>query len=361
MNVRAVLCVCLALTWSLPCAASEHRGARFFGWADFSRWQRSETGSEQTWCSPVFDCEFRWDELVLSWNAETPSTTGLRFGARAFKRESHTGYYILGLWTETPGTFLRQSVAKQKDNDGEVRTDTLVLREPRNSAQVRVTLNRAGAGGWPRLRFLGAVVSGPVEQLKPLAPDRSAWGRTIDVPCRSQVDYPEGISAWCSPTCVSMLLAHWARVLKRPELDKDVPTVARGVHDPVWGGTGNWSFNTAYAGSFPGLRAYVTRLSDVSEIEAWVARDVPVVASVCYDTLRGRPRTRDSGHLVIIVGFTNKGDVVANDPGTRQQMRRTFTRTNFTKAWAHSNRTVYMIYPSGWRAPRDRFGHWFGR
>jgi len=158
-----------------------------------------------------------------------------------------------------------------------------------------------------------------------------------------------------------MVLAYWSRQLGKPELDRDVPEVVEGVYDPNWPGTGNWSFNTAYAGSLPGLRAYVTRLTDLSELEDWVMRQVPVVVSVCYDLLRGRPRNRDSGHLVVCVGFTKEGDVIVNDPGTRTGVRKTFARENLARAWANSKNTVYLIHPEGWRPPRDRFGHWHAK
>ena len=58
------------------------------------------------------------------------------------------------------------------------------------------------------------------------------------------------------------------------------------------------------------------------------------------------------------VGFTEKGDVIVNDPGTRQQIRRVYPRENLVKAWARSQNTVYLIYPQGANIPDDRFGHW---
>jgi len=67
-----------------------------------------------------------------------------------------------------------------------------------------------------------------------------------------------------------------------------VPEVVKGVYDPKWGGTGNWVFNTAYAGSLKGMRAYTTRLSDVSELEDWIARGIPVGLSLCYNPAAGR-------------------------------------------------------------------------
>ena len=64
------------------------------------------------------------------------------------------------------------------------------------------------------------------------------------------------------------------------------------------------------------------------------------------------------GHLVVCVGFTSAGDVIVNDPGTRQQIRHIVPRENLVRAWAPSHNTVYLIYPDGMAIPSDRFGHW---
>ncbi len=358
-----VLLMLFAATWFLAlrgtAAAAEHRGSRFHGWTTFSEWQRSSNSTEQVWLSPVVECPFGWDQLVVSWNAEAPAGTGLEFAVRALGPDRSTKWCSMGSWTQSAGVCRRQSTNGQKDSDGDVRTDTLALRHGWRRAQVRVTFVKPANDQWPRLKFVGANLLDTSSASPPLPPNRAAWGRTIDVPERSQVNYPGGAAAWCSPTCVSMVLAHWSKVLRRPELDQDVPAVVEGVFDPGWEGTGNWSFNTAFAGSFPQMRAYVTRLTDVREVEDWTEREVPVVASVSYDELRGRPRSRDTGHLVVCVGFTRNGDLVANDPGTSKSVRRTFARKDFAKAWLHSHRTAYLIYPVNHRPPDDRFGHWF--
>jgi hypothetical protein len=107
------------------------------------------------------------------------------------------------------------------------------------------------------------------------------------------------------------------------------------------------------------MRACVSRFSDVSELEDWIARDLPVALSVANSVLKGAPpREGPDGHIVVCVGFTDEGDVVVNDPGTRQRIRRIFPRENLVKAWAHSHNTVYLIHPEGPDVPRDRFGHW---
>lgn len=350
----------LAMANGIETHGNDWRGTRFLGWSDLDGWQRSppSAAGTTTLCSPELGPGLAWDELVVSWNIEAPAGTGAKVEARGICAGKPTAFYNLGYWSSDPARNPRESVPGQRDADGEVQTDTLVLRRSAERAQLRVTLTSGAEAVPPRVKFIGASFLARGVPVVRLDPNREGWGRSLSVPERSQVDYPEGKDAWCSPTSVSMVLGYWAGILKRPELDRDVPTVAAGVFDRNWPGTGNWPFNTAYAGMQPGLRAYVTRFSDVSELEDWVARGVPVIVSVCYDVLQGRTHTRESGHLVVCVGFTAAGEVVVNDPGTRVNIRRTFPRENLIRAWARSRNTVYLIYPEKWRGPRDRFGHW---
>ena len=62
-----------------------------------------------------------------------------------------------------------------------------------------------------------------------------------------------------------------------------VPQVAASVYDQGFGGTGNWPFNTAFAGGFSGMRSCVTRLDDLSEVENWIAAGLPVILSTRWD------------------------------------------------------------------------------
>lgn len=183
-----------------------------------------------------------------------------------------------------------------------------------------------------------------------------AWGKTIDVPMRAQGDYPNG-GVLCSATSTSMMLWHYSRVLRRPELDRDVPEVEASVWDTVYKGAGNWPFNVAYSGSFAGMRAYVTRFSAISDLEKWIAVGLPVVCSVSFDMLRGAP-TGGSGHLVVLVGFTETGDPVINDPARRGDVRHVYKRADFERAWLYSKRAVYIVHPEDAKPPTGGEGRW---
>src|SRR6185436_1407617 len=331
----------------------------FFGQTNWSRFTRS-TGARAMqvfMTSPEIETPIAWDQLVVSWNAETLPGSYLKFEARAIYPSGPTRFYTLGLWSEDDTQSPRESVTGQRDDDGEIKTDTLVLNRPARRAQVRITLTGLKETSRPELKFLGLSFLDSKATAPPREPVRAAWGKVIEVPERSQVPFGER-QGWCSPTSTSMVLAHWANILNRPELNVPVPDVAKGVYDKNWPGTGNWPFNTAYAGKFPGLRGYVAQLNDISDLEEWILSDVPVVLSVSYDLLKGKTEPRNSGHIIVCVGFTKDGDLVVNDPWARldegQSVRKVFPRANLIPAWAASHNTAYLIYPESFAAKINR-------
>ncbi|HWX19477.1 MAG TPA: C39 family peptidase [Candidatus Binatia bacterium] len=357
VSLNLVLLVALAsLVVSKACAADfDARGGQFVGFHHFSGFKQSAGGKpgEIVLTSPEIIARIPWNELVASWNADTPDGTYLKIEARAVYPTNSTKFYTMGLWSSNPARFPRESVPHQKDADGDVSTDTLVLNRPTERLQVRVTL---GGVALPKLKFLGLALTDTTASLDALSPNGAAWERVIPVPERSQMAYPNG-KVLCSPTTVSMLMTYWSKQLKRPELDHDVPDIVNAIYDAQWKGTGNWPFNTAYAGSYRGVRAYVTRLSDLSEVEDWIACGIPLGLSVCSDRLHHRG-PGPNGHLIVCVGFTKEGDPIVNDPGSSKNVRRVYPRKDIIYAWAYSHNAVYIIYPENSGIPTDRFGHW---
>jgi len=356
-SIPLALALSLSPAVNSGAATVDSRGIQFIPFKSFGPFTRSTGTNTATsmLTSPELSTRIRWDELIVSWNAEMSSGTSLKLEARAIYPGRATKWFNLGLWSTDPEKRPRKSVKGQRDADGNVETDTMVLEQPTDKVQVRITLIGERRKK-PKLKFLSLSLLDSTASRATLPPNRTAWGKVVDVPERSQMAYENG-GVLCSPTTVSMLLAHWSYQLGRPGLNCDVPEVVSGVFDPVWGGTGNWAFNTAYAGSFRGMRAYTTRLSDVSELEGFIARGIPVGLSLCYNRLRGKSR-EPSGHLVVCVGFTKDGDAILNDPGTSKNVRKIFPRANLIDAWAYSKNTVYLIYPVNTRLPKDCFGHW---
>jgi hypothetical protein len=356
LKLLAITLLMTSLLENPPEAAAETTPSdqcRFIGIHKFDDFQtETATNGDIVQLSPVIGAPIAWNELVVSWNT-APLTGSMKMEARAVFPDHETAYYTLGIWSSSP---LRHSERGQLDADGRVKTDTLAMNRPGGSVQLRVTWS----GAKPGMKFLGLSFLDNRAQPEPLPPNRAAWGKVIDTPERSQHGYADE-EGWCSPTSISMVLARWSALLRRPELDLDVPSVANSVLDSNFG-TGNWPFNTAFAGSFEGMRAYVTRFSDISELEDWIAAGIPVIISAPWHLLQpGRPDT-GSGHLTVCIGFTETGDVVINDPATNlnkgQHVRHIYTRQNVINAWRQSGNTVYLVYPESAKLPADRFGHW---
>lgn len=276
-----------------------------------------------------------FDELVPSWNAVTPGAGSVTVEVRARTGAEWSRWYSFGTWSSAEG---RSSVNGQKDASGQVMTDTLRLNRKATVYQYRVTLRGAGTTA----RLLAFATSDRARQAAGLgsASNRAAWGKVIDVPGRSQMIYPDGGEVWCSPTSVSMILA--AR-----GIDVTVPQAAKATYDRAYDGTGNWPFNTAYAGSL-GVRSYVTRLPSLAAAEKFTGAGVPLAVSLGWKKgeLPGAAIPTSSGHLMVLVGFDKAGNPVLNDPAApgNDTVRRTYPRAAFERLWlSHSGGLSYVI------------------
>src|SRR5881394_2708508 len=129
----------------------------FVALTNFARFQRTadETAGQIVLTSPPLRTPFAWDDLVVSWNARAPRGSGLKIEVRAFPHGRPTAFYTLGYWAEDTADRPRESVREQKDEDGDVETDTLVLRRPAEGLQLRLTLSGTATGEFPEVRLLG--------------------------------------------------------------------------------------------------------------------------------------------------------------------------------------------------------------
>ncbi|WP_045234384.1 peptidase C39 family protein [Deinococcus pimensis] len=280
-------------------------------------------------------------ELLPSWNAVTPEGTWVSLEVRAEIGGRWTRYYSYGTWFswDAPaGGPRRASVDGQSDADAKVLTDVVRFNRSATRYQYRLRLSSSRAGVSPEVSLVTFTATSPTKVATGGA-QRAAWGRVLNVPARSQMVFPEG-EGWCSPTSVSMVLAYWGH-------DVTVPEAARGTYDAQYEGTGNWAFNAAFAAS-RGFTAYATRLGGLADVERHILAGVPVVMSLGWGAgeLPNAPIPKSEGHLIVIVGFDARGNVVVNDPAGRTdaEVRRVYDRATLEKLWlTHSGGTVYVI------------------
>lgn len=339
-----------ALTISTPVAKRTVAGQAY----DLGRWT-------SPWVSPGFGAA----ELIPSWVATTPGRTFIRTQVRGRTAAgATTSWDTISTWAADDTYLERSSGAAQPDDGTRVAYDTWQMAKGVTSWQVRVVLFRpTGRTATPTVTMIGAVATKLPSTIPATSkPTGVAAGTVLAVPRYSQMlhsgNYPRydgGGEAWCSPTSVSMVLGYYGALPARstyswvPVKHKQgfVDAAARWTYDARLAGTGNWAFNTAYAGSRTG-HAYVTRLPDLRAAERLIAAGTPVVASIAFSRgqLDGAPISATAGHLLVIVGFTKTGAVVVNDPAapTNQTVRRIYPRGQFEAAWLRkSGGLVYVI------------------
>jgi hypothetical protein len=305
---------------------------------------------------PVVTTPFNFTQAIASWNAGTPTGTWIETLIRARLGSRWTKWYNLGVWAADYSTVERHSVKLQGDADGNVAVDTLIVTNKKslaNAYQVKVRLFSSDGVATPVVRNVSVAVSTNPPDRATLTPgDPSKWNYVLAVPECSQMVY-EGGNAWCSPTSTSMVLGYWG--IDPGPCEPRVRAAVAGVYDWLYGGHGNWPFNTAYAAS-RGMEAYVARYTSLAQLEPWINANVPVVMSIAWGAgeLTGAPISSSNGHLIVLVGFDAQGNPVVNDPAaaTDSDVQRTYLRNQLEKVWLeNSGGTVYLIYPPDQTVP----------
>jgi hypothetical protein len=303
-----------------------------------------------------------FEEVLPSWVATTPPGTSVEVQLRVRHAAEPgqdiprwTGFYRIAQWDSLPNTSSRRSFGEQRDADGHVATDTLVLSRPAGALQARLLL-RADGTGHAELRALRLALSATADPARP----EPIEPIELPIPLRSQMSYPDG---WrlCSPTSVAMVLAYWhartgdERLAPFAERAAVAEIVAPQVYDPVYDGHGNWGFNTAFAASY-GLDAYLSRLGGLAELAAWLRAEVPMIITVGWKTgeLANAPIASSAGHLLVVAGFDADGRAIVADPRAEREgeVRRLYDAAQLERLWqARTSGTAYVIHPPGWQVP----------
>ncbi|MEU6524820.1 peptidase C39 family protein [Streptomyces sp. NPDC046924] len=314
------------------------------------------------WTSPVHRLTVPATEVIASWNAHTPDGTWIQVELQgAYADGTGTPWYVMGRWAAGDQDIRRTSVDGQSDGRSTVWTDTLAVDDSASglrlvSYRLRLTLHRRpGTVLTPTVWRLGAMGSdvpdrftvpastpGPAEEL--IVPRYSQEIHKGRYP-----EYDNGGEAWCSPTSSQMIIEYWGGRLSEEQLawvdpsytDPQVCHAARHTYDHQYAGCGNWPFNAAYAATFEDLQGVVTRLGSLTDLETLIGAGIPVITSQSFreEELTGAGYGT-AGHLMTVIGFTEDGDVIANDPASpdNEAVRRVYRRREWENIWLRTKR-----------------------
>ncbi len=327
---------------------------------------RKATWEYATWTSPRHRLRVPAGEVIASWNAHTPSGTWVRTELQGtYSDGTRTPWYTLGIWTAGDGDDVprRTSVGDQGDGKSNIWVDTFAIADLDSglrltSYRLRLTLYRApGSDATPTVWRVGAMASDiPGRFEVPATRPGCARGVELEVPRYSQNihegEYPEydgGGEAWCSPTSAQMIIEYWGRKPTDEDLawvdpdyqDPQVCHAARNTYDYAYEGCGNWPFNAAYAATYRQMQGVVTRCASLHDAERLVAAGIPLITSQSFsESELDGAGYGTAGHLMTVIGFTQDGDVIANDPASddNPSVRHVYKRRQFENIWLRTKR-----------------------
>ncbi|SHK11930.1 C39 family peptidase [Paramaledivibacter caminithermalis] len=296
-----------------------------------------------SYTSPVVKTKL-FKELVASWNSITAKNSETELLIKIKKDEKWSQWFSYGKWS-LEGE--RASIKNQRDKIAYMDIDTLVVLDGgyADAFQYKIMLYRNKANiDSPRVKLISTALNlSEKDETTTAFVSDDEWMKEINVPKRAQLNIPDIGRIICSPTSVSMVLEYHG-------INYDTEKAADLVKDYGAEIYGNWSFNTAFAGSRD-LYSYVDRFDTIYKIKDMISKDIPVVASVktkIKEDLEGTRMPYPDGHLLVVRGFTIKNGeeyVIVNDPATNDEndIRREYKLSQFIKAWRN---IVYIITPN---------------
>jgi predicted double-glycine peptidase len=287
--------------------------------------------------SPDLESPFPFDDLVGSFAADVPAGAEVELSAKVRVDDAWSEWYVMG--TQTAEGFA--SALKTEDPLAVLDVDQLKLKKKATAARYRLKF-RTGARP-VRLRSVALALSDAEAPAAPPAFSTGAWVRELAVVPRSQGDEQEKYKHdVCSPTSLAMILEFWGH-------KQETEAVALAVRDRTSQLFGNWPANAAYAAK-EGLDARIARLESLNDVQDEIAAGRPVAVSVTIaeGDMPAAPLKKTAGHILVVIGFTEDGDVIAADPAGkgRDQVRRVYPRADFHKVWRVNKRGLaYLIGP----------------
>jgi hypothetical protein len=298
------------------------------------------------WISPEVSTELGFTELIPSWNVTCPPNTGVRFDVRA--RDARSGQWTpwlyAGQWGRNVGNRARVVTCPW----GTVHVDTLLLDRPANAYQIRARLESFDLDRSvnPSIRRVSVSYSGRVrdqatrERLTHPVTIVGDWRRDLAVPFFAQGTAPSNVKgSICSPTSTTMVMSYWG--VRRPLLEN-----ALAIYDDERDIFGNWGRAVARAGEL-GFDAWLTRMRNWQQVKAMIAQGQPVIAAVNFTKGQFPSSVLDEtdGHLIVIRGFNGDGDVICNDPASKDKGNGVVYKADeLARAWfANAGGVAYVI------------------
>jgi hypothetical protein len=280
-----------------------------------------------------------FNEMLPSWNVVTPKGSGfsVEIQMRGRNEKSYSPWLAVGEWGAPPPLPVR----KVRYERGRIAVDYFTSKNLFESMRYRLTAR----GPEPlRVKRVALCFSDRASRTIPRSGRKtsdSLWKRRLTVPFCSQGWVPDKKirGEICSPASVVMVMGYLG-------VERRLVAMARSIYDSRHRIYGNWT--RAIQGAFAeGVPGHIQRFGEWGEVEAMVAAGQPLVISIAFKKgeLAGAPFPQSTGHLLVICGFDEDGNVEVNDPAARQASRgqTVYRRDQLQKAWLDRGGTAYVF------------------
>lgn len=279
--------------------------------------------------------DFNFNEAIISWNCKTGTDTGIAIYLRAAKNGKWTNWYLMGDWNYTN---IKEKI--KKDAYGYVNEDTLKLKSAYDSVQYRIVFFSKDGLKSPSVRLVTICYTNTKSTVTKSGV-KIQLDKQLSVPYRSQCVEDSSISGKiCGPTSLSMILEYYKITLPTAQ-------VASFCYDKYNDIYGNWPYIIAFA-SEKGLTGWVRYFTSLDELKEEIKNNHPVIVGISFGEgeLTGSPVASTAGHLLVVRGFDNEGNVYVNDPAFKSQNKgiRRYDKNEFAKAWLDNHLGIALIF-----------------
>ena len=265
-----------------------------------------------------------FDELIVSWNADRPSTGNYKIYV-SVKTDSWSPWQLYASWGADGQSSFLSSIDTFNLPEGQKATGFQVKTEPAEgirSLHVYTNGNKTREAQ-QHIPYTTAVAL-PVAGLSQMALDHERAG------------------SLCSPTSTAAVVRYLSN---NPQIN--AVDFAKKAWDRGCDIYGNWPLNIAQAAAELGAswECWVERLDGFDEIYRRLHQGTPVVVSV-RGPLPGSAQPYAQGHLIAVVGYDpEQQQVLCMDPAfpSDEETRVSYNLADFIEAWNRRGRIAYLF------------------
>lgn len=278
-------------------------------------------------------CVDSFDELIVSWNAARP-----KIGAYQLRVSVYTTHWLpwmdYAYWGASS-----QYTYKGQYSDCIVDVDTVTLLDGKKATgfRVKVTPLEGSTSSFYHINASTITLKNHfVDFVEP------AIDIALNVPKLSQMALISPLAKrLCSPTSVSACLIYLS------SFKLDPLQLAPKVYDQAFDIYGNWILNVAEAAHIlgPSWHSYIIRCTHFDQVLKQLQKGIPVVVSV-KGHLKGSPQDYDSGHLIVVKGYSTKHKkVLCMDPAfpSDELTEVMYDCNDFLTAWRNRGGLAYFF------------------